>query len=930
MIDYVDLNGSWDLFLAEGDTAATPLSALKPKWNDTMELPGTTSLAGKGPKNEDAPEGFLTDPFKFEGTAWLRKIILLPDMSGKRIRLFMERTRVTAVYFDRHFLGVQDSLVAPHIYDITRFASKGEHELIIAVSNIGYKTPGGHLTSQDTQTNWCGITGKLRLLIYGREIIDNVMIYPNAAEGTLRVTGEVNTRGCGSVTLSADSLDPAEGEVGKSRPYKIRDGRFDLVYRLDVKPRLWSDESPALYRLNILAGNDFESFTFGFRDFKAEWDKFTLNGRRIFLRGKHDGMIFPLTGFAPTETSEWERVMSIAKSYGINHYRFHTCCPPEAAFEAADRLGIIMEPELPFWGTVREEGEPEYNGEEQDFLVSEGMRMLECFGNHPSFCMLSLGNELWGSQKKLNAFIRQFRSFDPRRLYTQGSNNFQWYPAVLEEDDFFVGVRLSKNRLLRGSYAMCDAPQGHIQTEKPSTVHDYDSAVSPDAAESEGSEGGTVRIQFGTGVKTVEVSETEGGLRPEVPIITHETGQYETFPNFEEIKKYTGVLKPRNLIAFKKRLEERGLLPLAKDFFECSGRLAAQCYKEELESAFRSKKLAGFQLLDLQDFTGQGTALVGMLDAFMDSKGLVTPERWRQSCSDAVLLARFERYCFEAGEEFSARFELAYFRSAPIKGASAKWRLSGEGYFISGSAEVPEGENYFDLGLIRARLPFAKKPARLTLALSLDGTDIENSYELYVYPKIESVELSGVKIFRSICPEAEELLKAGETVLIIPETEGKEGYIDGTYCTDFWCYPMFSSISRSMGRPEPIGTMGLLIDNTHPMLAGFPCERWTTPQWWEIVTRSRSEILDGRAEGKRVIIRTIDNFERAHDLALAYEYDLYGGRVVVLNCELDALTETPEGRAFIKSVVDSMHNAQCTMHNAQCTIKKAGMSNKEE
>ena len=70
------------------------------------------------------------------------------------------------------------------------------------------------------------------------------------------------------------------------------------------------------------------------------------------LRGKHDGLIFPKTGYAPTDVNEWLRVLGIAKSYGINHYRFHTCCPPDAAFTAADLLGIYMEPELPFWGTI--------------------------------------------------------------------------------------------------------------------------------------------------------------------------------------------------------------------------------------------------------------------------------------------------------------------------------------------------------------------------------------------------------------------------------------------------------------------------------------------------------------------------------------------------------------------------------------------------
>ena len=905
MIDYIDLSGSWELAMIEGRGADEVFSEGMPRMSDTIALPGTTSLARKGRPNNERAAGFLTDPYKFEGTAVFCRSVTLPEMSGKRVRLFLERTRITAVFVDGKRVGRQESLLSPHIYDLTRYASEGEHRLTVAVSNIGYKTGGGHLTSQDTQTNWCGITGKIELQIFGREIIDSVRVFPNVSEGSVRVTGEVLTRGCELISCTVTPCFPAEGAEGESKDFRVRSGRFDFVYRMPESPELWSDERPFLYKLQLRAGYDYYSCTFGFRDFRAAGDKFTLNGRRVFLRGKHDGMIFPLTGFAPTDLESWERVMGIARSYGINHYRFHTCCPPEAAFDAADRLGIIMEPQLPFWGTLRDEDDPECNKEEQEFLISEGFRMLDAFGNHPSFCMMSLGNELWGSQQLMNKLLRGYKDYDPRHLYTQGSNNFQWYPAVLREDDIFVGVRLSKDRLLRGSYAMCDAPQGHVQTEKPSTMHNYDKAVVPDApVESSGEGGGKVQIQFGTGVKTVEASAADGSFIPKVPIVTHEIGQYETFPDFREIEKYTGVLKARNFEIFKERLEAAGLLPLAEDFFRCSGMLAVQCYKEELEAAFRSKRLAGFQLLDLQDFTGQGTALVGVLDAFMDSKGLITPEAWRRFCNDAVILAEFECYCFEAGERFTAGFELVSFRSAELRRRRAVWRLQGEGYFISGSAEIPEGENYFPLGRITARLPFVKKASRLTLTLSVEGTDIENSYTLTVFPKTESVEISGARIFRELDREAEALLREGRTVLIIPDTSDNGKYIDGCYCTDFWCWPMFRSISRSMGRPEPVGTMGLMIDSEHPILSGFLSEKWTTPQWYDIVTHSRPEILDGRSEGKRVIVRAIDNFERNHDLAMLYEYDLYEGKIVVLNCELDALSGSPEGRAFIKSVID--------------------------
>ena len=75
------------------------------------------------------------------------------------------------------------------------------------------------------------------------------------------------------------------------------------------------------------------------------------------------------------------------------------------------------------------------------------------------------------------------KKIDTRHLYTQGSNNFQHTPVLLPEDDFYVGVRFSKNRLIRGSYGMCDAPLGHIQWEEPSTIHTYDDVINPQDTE---------------------------------------------------------------------------------------------------------------------------------------------------------------------------------------------------------------------------------------------------------------------------------------------------------------------------------------------------------------------------------------------------------------------------------------------------------------
>lgn len=907
MIGKIDLSGEWKLCL-DKDCKGKNLV-----FDDTINMPNTTSNAQKGVYNSKREEGFLTDTYLLEGWAWFSKEIDFNKLECKNLKLFLERTRITTVYIDGKKIGTQESLCTPHIYDLNEYIDTGVHEVRICVSNVNYKTKGGHLTSPDTQSNWNGITGRMELIGYNEAYVENVMVWPDISNKTCRITADVFGSETGSVSVSAESFNSDTAHKPDVQNFDFNGGKLDIAYKMGDNCLLWSEHTPNLYKLSICLDGDVSTHIVGMRDFKTDGGKFTVNGRKTFLRGKHDGMIFPKTAYAPCDVDEWIRVMKISKSFGMNHYRFHTCCPPEAAFIAADMLGIYMEPQLPFWGTIYTEGEGGYNKEELDFLTSEGFAILKAYGNHPSYCMMSMGNELWGSKEKLNEIIGNYKAFDNRHLYTQGSNNFQWFPNVVENDDFFVGVRLANDRLIRGSYAMCDAPLGHIQTDKPAANHDYDGAVSPakKASATETSADGTVQIQYGTTMKTVKASDADADFIPKVPIVTHEIGQFETYPDFREIEKYTGSLKAKNFEIFRERLDEKGLLPLAEDYFKCSGQLAKACYKEEMEAVFRSRLLGGFQILDIQDFSGQGTALVGMLDAFMDNKGIITDEEWREFCNDVVALARFDKYTFVSGEEFNAHTELVYYRPSNYNG-KLLWNICDSAGKMIGSGEFTVsvcGQNYIDLGEIKVKMPEVSKVTNVTLTLVLEGTDVKNHYDLAVIPSVDNVDLAGAYIFENTeSEEAVRLLEQGRTILIVPDLEKLENSIEGFYCQDFWCYHMFALISRMMEKPEPVGTMGLLINNEHPALSQFGSEKYSTPIWWDIVQNSRSEIIDDCPEGKNVIVRTIDNFERNHNLAMLYEYSKLNGKVVVCNCDFDKLAETPEGRLFIKSIVDYVRN----------------------
>lgn len=928
MIKKLDLAGSWHFAMDAAKEGIQNKQYLTVP-TDTIPLPGTISQAKKGTPSDIREIGFLTDPYLFEGYAWYSKDITIEsDDIGKVIYLYLERTRMTKVWIDDAFVGEFDSLNTPHNYELTKFITKPQFRLTILVSNVDYPTKGGHLTSPDTQTNWNGIIGEIALHIFDSVYLTNVKTFPDLDTKSVLVTFDtVNTTDTAvTKTITANAfLTDISGDTGItadtaefSVDFPTGKGTGSFTYSLGQDAALWSEYTPVVYRLELTTNDSTEKAvtTFGLRKFSTTETEFLINETPTFLRGKHDGLIFPLTGAVPATVDEWIRVMKISKSYGINHYRFHTCCPPDAAFTAADYLGIYMEPQLPFWGTLTAPGDENHNEEEQQYLITEGYRMMDAFGNHASYCMMSLGNELWGSKERMAQIIRDYKKVDTRHLYTQGSNNFQHTPVLLPEDDFYVGVRFSKNRLIRGSYGMCDAPLGHIQWDEPSTMHNYDEVIFPSNLEASNTDDAEeIEIQYGTGVKKVKAAKGEGVLVPHIPVVSHEIGQFAVYPNFREIEKYTGVLKARNFEVFREHLDEKGMLDQADDFFYASGKLSVQCYKEELEAAARTKLLAGYQILDIQDFTGQGTALVGILDAFMDSKGHVTPEEWAGYCSDGILLAQFESYVHTNGETFRSAMAMRYYNPEKLIGKNLHWELTADNTFVaSGDIAIPDNAfGLVELGDVDITLPESSEAVVYTLTLTVPDTKMKNTYELYSYPAAKSslgldtvsnINQNGVHLFLTQdFDEAASLLQQGKRVLYLPNEVAES--LEGFYCTDFWCYPMFRDICEWMKKPVAVGTMGLLIKNEHPALKSFPTHKYSTPQWYQIVSNADCAILDDATDKSyRPIVQMIDNFERNHKLGILFEGKVGDGSLMICTSRLSKIADRPEVKQFTKSLLD--------------------------
>lgn len=862
-----------------------------------MQLPGTTAQQQIGNFNTAREDGFLTEKYPFCGQIWLRRVIRLStdELQMPHCILHLERTRMTRLWINGQPAGSENSLCTPHEYDISGLLTP-ETEIVLCIKNTDYPVPGGHMTSQDTQTNWIGVTGGLYLEFHENTYLSDLQAYPDAAARRVTVKGILHGAEQVTAKLSASqSPYPGTGGISYAVPEEVTlcgdaEGRFAFTIPLPENAPLWTEYEPAMIALWLtLPNGEEEPVRFGLRDFRGCGDHFELNGVPVMLRGRHDGMAFPLTGAAPTDIDAWLDVLQRAKDWGLNHIRFHTCCPPEAAFDAADALGIFMEPELPFWGTVDAPGGEKYDPEGQAYLIREGLRICRAFGNHPSFCMFSLGNELWGSKERLGGIIEILRAADPRPLYTQGSNNFQHMPLQLPQEDFWTGVRTGKGRLIRGSFADCDAPIGRMQTHAPAADWDYEAYLAPQEAErsAEGA-GGTaeIEIQYGTGVRRVKAEKQEKVLVPTVPAVSHEVGQYNCYPDYDEIPHYTGVVEARNFEIFRERLENAGMGMQARDFFECAGAFSRECYKLEIEAAMRSPHLAGFQLLDLQDFPGQGTALVGMLNALGENKGFILPEQWRCFCGDLVPLARFDSFVYAAGDAFTLTLALRISRPSVAQQPYRVTLTCGDVQITALTGTVPaSGPGYLTLRQETVQIPpDCIGTAELTFELPDSG--ITNHWTLTLFPPVSPVpEICTAHSFT----EAEPYLAKGERVLLLPEHISET--VRGFYCADFWNYHMFRIISQNMGKREPAGTMGLCIDNTHPVAGAMFSERFSTPQWYSAVTHSDCAVLDAAPAGYRPAVQPIDNVERNHRLGMIFETAAGGGRLLICTVRFE---EAPE------------------------------------
>ena len=892
----ISLEGNWGLQL---DTAGTGIA---PDWltkscTDSLFLPGTTDMGKKGTYNTDMTlTTSLSREYVFEGKALYTKQVDIPEeWDGTSVRLVMERTKPTTIWIDGKEVGANNDISTAQQYDLSSYLFPGTHTVAILVDNGKQAVPekvygSSHAYSASTQTNWNGIIGDFYLESAPLCGIDEIQLYPDVAKKvvTARVTLRNPDKGAGKGILSfyaeAWNTDKQHKTPVQTVEVDWTKPEQELELALGDKALLWSEFTPSLYRFSVSLKTDqsvdTEQATFGLRDFKTKGRQFTMNGKTTFLRGKHDACVFPLIAHTAMDVETWRHYFQVAKQYGINHYRFHSWCPPEACFEAADIEGIYLQPELPIWGNIDID-----DTKLCDYLLKEGRNLHRAYSNHASFVMFGLGNEMSG-EEGLAMLIQTFKKEDNRHIYSSGSNNYLGFKGKQANEDYFTTCRVGRegdkqfNTHARASFSFADAYDGgYLNHTYPNSEMDFSSA----------------------------------NVLCDVPIISHETGQFQVYPNYEEIKKYTGVLKPRNFEIFKKRLEEAGMINLAYDFMMASGKWSALLYRADIEMNLRTPEWGGFQLLDLQDYPGQGSAYVGILDAFMESKGLIAPEEWRHFCSEVVPLFCTEKFCWTNDEALTGEVEIANYSESDLNSKQLSWTLTDSKQQVLDKGVLPlqvkQGE-LAKVGTLKPAIASVRKAEKVTLALSIDGTPYRNDYSLWIYPAAdkEVAPSEDICVTDDLDAHLKYLTEGGKVLWFPSKDKHKDQTVGGLFQTDYWNYRMFRTICENLDRPVSPGTLGILTDPGHPALADFPTEFHTNWQWFPIIKQSYPMILDRLSDDYRPIVQIIDNVERNHKLGLLFEFKVGNGKLLVCMSDLKAVQDKPEARQFYRSILEYMES----------------------
>lgn len=875
-----DLAGLWEIRLDPENKGLSEHWSTS-RFDQFITLPGTTDEAGYGIKTSDTAYGILSREFAYIGPVWYNREIDIPQSwENKHLVIFLERVLwESRAFVDGVEKSSQDALGTPHLHEIGPLAP-GRHLLSIRVNNdmihnIGDK---GHAYGEYMQSIWNGMVGKLEIRAYPDIRMEQLKTYPDPEKDQVEVE-MVFSENLPKTPIKFVLREKNSQKVVASASVEATGAKFRHTLKANQSVTPWSEYQPFLYELEVIldprGANHISKTTLGFATVEKSEHHILINGEPVFLRGNLDCVHFPLTGYPSTNKQDWSAILSRYKEYGLNHVRFHSWCPPKAAFEAADELGIYIQAEASVWidwwmGTdMVSRGRPEMEtkghpqgigmGDENadDFIRQEMDRVIDTYGNHPSFVLFCIGNELGSSNfNVMGEWIRELKERDPRRLYAASTARSITPFCDYSATHHVPGVGGVRQKML------------------PQTNWDYEDLYN----------------------------------QVHIPIIAHEIGQWPVYPVWSEIGKYTGHLKPRNLEQLANLARKNAVDHKDSVYRRASGALSALLYKDEIESFMRTPSCGGFQLLSMQDYIGQGEALIGWLDSFYEPKGNLNPPYARQFLNDVVPLAHLPSYWFRQKDTLLAEVSLFQYAQEDMAGADLIWQILDE-YDQPVTAGSFPAKNYsrgklHPVGSIQWHIPADLSPGKFQLHIRLSGTSYANSWPLWIYPDEILISAGDVLITRDLNEIVLKKLREGASVLFLANEAGHPDYtVRAAWKPLYWSASFFPG--------QAIETLGKLIESDHPALNQFPSEFYADWNWYRLCQGAKGFDLRDFPVNYQPIVEPISDFHFCKRLGSLFELKSGKGKLIVCGYNLMAdATGSPEANQLLYSLLEYMNSKE--------------------
>ena len=879
----ISLAGEWEFVRCPHGGSArfsgTPEAWKWPEKTERVPVPGCWEAGGIGDPGMGIPNICQDNAPKrlrhvWSGSGWYRKSVDLPDAwKGKRIWLKIGGVLSRGWFFvNRHPVGLLEEYAGAWKYDVTDFVKFGEsNEIAVNADNeVASRTGRGEVN------RWGGLVRDVELEATDELYIDDAWCSGDFDRREAVVNVEVEKAWASKigkvwlrVTVEGMSVERSldDSEV-RSRRNEVdlatyddnlapfRDHGVSICIPLkDFRP--WSPEHPNLYwaKIELLRdGHVVETRheRFGVRKLEVRGKELYLNGKPFFVRGCGDNEPFPISGCSPADRAVHRDNFSLIRAAGFNLVRLHTHGEIPEYMEAADEAGIMLQPEVPYYG----------DNPKDDFgydPLRDIRARYVAFRRHPSFCVNSQGNEAMlgpGAGRVVYEFLRKY---DPDRF-------------TIEQDG---GVYMRPDNG-RGYADYCGGPlvpwPRGTYNPRAFVAHEY--------------------LNLSVRFDSRDEADYTGLWEP--PVTRQQRAEW--LSRFGLTSECWGDRLQDAQHALQAFWQKNGI-ELARQDPYCDGYCfwtvtdsvvyndKAECFTAQgLFSPFHRPKRGGLSAQEFSVFNSPSCIL-------LDNEGVDRPEPkedvcWRRPCDPAYRINREgTNRVYTAGERIPAEFLFAHYGDGDLEDAKLEWRLVSEDGEVLDSGGKKIGTQR--LGPARTlvktgiRVPEVSRAVKARLEAQVESSEFSctNSWDFWLFPKRADapVPASGTVVVVWGSEEEKKALASGRNVVSLANQTGESNYAVG------WWW---------------IGKQAGTAFKRHPILDELPYEPNLCPLHFRVIKEGLKLPVEGFREEDMIGVG--EGAESCY-LYLAVR-DLPNGRKHVLIAGLDVTTDTPEGRALLNGV----------------------------